>query len=135
MTATGHSQARIAYAEKGAAVSEEFIDPLLPPSGPGCVQCEATQGWWFELRRCARCGHIGCCDTSLSQHATAHARPTGHAVITRYEPVESWFYDYRDESVGEGPRLAPPKHHPTGQPSPGRPGACHRTGANSCTGP
>ena len=22
------------------------------------------RGWWFHLRRCAECGHIGCCDKS-----------------------------------------------------------------------
>ena len=34
------------------------IDPLKPPSGDGCVECLATDGWWFHLRRCAACGHI-----------------------------------------------------------------------------
>ncbi len=53
------------------------IDPSVPPSGTGCVECEAASGWWLHLRRCAQCGHIGCCDTSPSQHATAHATATG----------------------------------------------------------
>ena len=42
----------------------EGIDPTVPPSGPGCVECTRTQGWWVHLRRCAQCGHIGCCDSS-----------------------------------------------------------------------
>lgn len=42
----------------------EGIDPKIPPSGPGCVECTQTQGWWVHLRRCAQCGHIGCCDSS-----------------------------------------------------------------------
>ena len=27
------------------------IDPTIPPSGTGCVECEAANGWWFHLRR------------------------------------------------------------------------------------
>lgn len=95
------------------------IDPAVPPSGPGCVECVEQEGWWFHLRRCAECGHIGCCDTSPSQHATAHERATGHPVIRSYEPGEDWFYSYPDESMFQGPQLAPPQAHPASQPVPG----------------
>ena len=44
------------------------INPSAKPSGTGCVECLATGGWWLHLRRCAECGHIGCCDNSPSQH-------------------------------------------------------------------
>src|SRR5207249_10874412 len=47
---------------------------LIPPSGTGCVECLAEGGWWFHLRRCAECGHIGCCDSSPSQHARKQDR-------------------------------------------------------------
>ena len=33
-----------------------YIDPAVPPSGAGCAECLATDGWWFHLRRCAACG-------------------------------------------------------------------------------
>ena len=96
------------------------IDPAVPPSGTGCVECEAAGGWWLHLRRCAQCGHIGCCDTSPSQHASAHAAATGHAMIRSFEPGEDWFYSYQsDEMYGRGPALAPPQHHPVDQPVPG----------------
>lgn len=95
------------------------IDASVAPSGTGCLECEASAGWWFHLRRCALCGHIGCCDTSPAQHATAHARASGHPLIRSFEPRESWFYDYRDEQMYDGPRLAPPEHHPLDQPAPG----------------
>jgi hypothetical protein len=95
------------------------IDVSVPPSGAGCVECEQTGGWWFHLRRCAMCGHVGCCDTSPSQHATAHWRATGHSLIRSYEPGEDWFWDYRTEQMGAGPRLAPPEHHPAAQGVPG----------------
>jgi len=98
----------------------EGIDPTVPPSGTGCAECEAAGGWWVHLRRCAQCGHIGCCDTSPSQHATAHAAAEEHAVIRSFEPGEEWFYDYRaDEMYASGPELAPPEHHPLDQPVPG----------------
>ena len=91
------------------------IDPAIPPSGTGCVECLASEGWWFHLRRCAACGHVGCCDTSPSQHASLHAATTGHPVIQNFEPDEGWFYDYRTDEFAEGPELAPPTHHPLDQ--------------------
>lgn len=104
-------------------MTDAQIDPEVPPSGDGCVDCLAVGGWWFHLRRCAACGHVGCCDSSPSQHATHHARETGHSIIQSYEPGEDWFYDYRTEQVGTGPALAPPVHHPLNQPTPGPAGA------------
>lgn len=100
-------------------VASPLIDPTVPPSSEGCVECLAAEGWWFHLRRCAACGHIGCCDSSPSQHATAHARATGHWIIRSFEPAEHWYYDYRTERVLEGPPLAAPEHHPLDQPVPG----------------
>jgi Zn-finger in ubiquitin-hydrolases and other protein len=98
----------------------EGIDPLVPPSGTGCVECDEAGGWWVHLRRCAQCGHIGCCDTSPSQHATAHAKSTGHRLIRSFEPGESWFWDYQTQQMLEsGPDLAPPECHPEDQPVPG----------------
>jgi hypothetical protein len=98
---------------------ETDIDPTIPPSGPGCAECLDAGGWWFHLRRCARCGQIGCCDTSPSQHASAHAAATGHQVITSYEPGEDWFWNYATNDFSAGPSLAPPEHHPLDQPVPG----------------
>ena len=82
------------------------INAAVPPSGPGCVECSADGGWWFHLRRCAECGHIGCCDSSPRQHASG-------------EPGEDWFWDYRTASVFTGPELAPPLSHPQSQSVPG----------------
>lgn len=95
------------------------IDPTVPPSGPGCVECEVSGGWWFHLRRCATCGHIGCCDASPMQHASSHAAEHGHPWIRSYEPGDDWFFNYQDEGMYEGPDLAPPLHHPLDQPTPG----------------
>jgi hypothetical protein len=100
-------------------VSADSIDPSALPSGSGCVDCDADGGWWFHLRRCAECGHIGCCDSSLAKHATAHATATGHSVIRSFEPGEDWFFDYTTGGYVDGPELAAPESHPVDQGVPG----------------
>jgi Zn ribbon nucleic-acid-binding protein len=102
-------------------MSLDGIDTTIPPSGAGCADCDAAepQGWWVHLRRCVECGHVGCCDTSPAQHATAHAKSSGHRFIQSYEPGEDWFYDYDTDEVFDGPTLADPTSHPAGQGAPG----------------
>ena len=95
------------------------INPAVKPSGTGCVECSGAGGWWFHLRRCAECGHIGCCDSSPSQHASKHFAATGHPIITSFEPGERWFYDYRTGETFAGPKLPAPHAHPVDQPAPG----------------
>jgi hypothetical protein len=95
------------------------IDPSAAPSGDGCVECDRDGGWWVHLRRCAACGHVGCCDDSLARHATAHARESGHPYVQSYEPGESWFWDYQRERFVNGPALAAPTAHPESQTVPG----------------
>lgn len=95
------------------------IDPAVPPSGTGCVECDSAGGWWFHLRRCAQCGHVGCCDSSPSQHASKHAAETGHRLVQSFEPGETWFWDYRSNDYYDGPRLVDPQHHPVEQGVPG----------------
>lgn len=99
------------------------IDPSVPPSGTGCAECLADGGWWVHLRRCAHCGHIGCCDSSPSRHATAHFQASGHRYVRSFEPRESWYWDYQNEAMATGPDLAPPEHRPLDQPVPGPAGA------------
>lgn len=95
------------------------VDVTAAPSGTGCVECDAEGGWWVHLRRCAACGHVGCCDSSIGQHASAHAGETGHALIQSFEPGEEWWWDYSARSATDGPALAPPTSRPLPQPSPG----------------
>src|SRR3954449_9420111 len=93
------------------------VNPDVPPSGSGCVEClaAAPSQWWFHLRRCTECGHIGCCDSSPNQHASKHYATTGHPIITSFEPGERWFYDYRTQkSFASAPHC-----HPSDQPVPG----------------
>lgn len=100
-------------------MSTAGIDPTVPPSGTGCVECDEIGSWWVHLRRCAECGHIGCCDDSLNKHATAHWHATGHPIIRTFEPNEDWFWDYATNQYYDGPALAPPEHHPLDQSVPG----------------
>ena len=110
-----------------------LIDTAVPPSGSGCVECLASGGWWFHLRRCARCGHIGCCDSSPSQHASRHAAAAGHPIVQSYEPGEDWFWDYATERFAEGPALAPPAITRSTSPCRDQWVACPETGSDSCT--
>lgn len=96
------------------------VNPAVKPSGTGCVECLASgKGWWLHLRRCAECGHIGCCNDSPKQHATAHFHETKHPIIQSFEPGENWFYDYTHpdsmEPVPSSVQLAAPHSHPASQ--------------------
>lgn len=103
------------------STANEAIDTSVGPSGTGCADCDQAdpQGWWFHLRRCATCGHIGCCDSSPAQHARGHADQTGHTVIQSFEPGEHWFYDFATDQAFNGPKLAEPTAHPDDQTAPG----------------
>jgi uncharacterized UBP type Zn finger protein len=73
----------------------------VAPSGDGCVECLQMGGRWLHLRRCATCGHIGCCDSSPNKHATAHFRSSHHPLVQSFEPGEDWFWCYVDDLAFE----------------------------------
>ena len=81
----GHDAAQ---GDVGMTVDPE-LDRSVPPSGTSCVECLAGGGWWLHLRRCVRCGHIGCCDSSPSTHASKHAHSAGHPLVQSFEPSVS----------------------------------------------
>lgn len=72
--------------------------PALTPEG--CAECLASGGRWVHLRRCLDCGHVGCCDSSPSKHASAHFRETGHPVMQSFERGESWRWCFADNIMG-----------------------------------
>jgi hypothetical protein len=49
------------------------------PKTDGCEECLQLGERWVHLRLCLTCGHVGCCDSSPNQHASAHFRATGHS--------------------------------------------------------
>ena len=77
----------------------------LPASVEGCEDCLREGGQWLHLRICLSCGHVGCCDSSPSRHATAHHHETAHPVIRSLEPGEEWCWCYVDEVAFALPQL------------------------------
>jgi len=77
------------------------IQAAVPDDVPGCEDCLRTGDRWVHLRVCRTCGHIGCCDSSLNKHASAHASATGHPIITSLEPGEGWSWCFLDELAME----------------------------------
>ena len=106
--------------------NQDVINPEVPPSGTGCVECLAADGWWLHLRRCAQCGHVGCCDSSPSQHAKMHAAGGDHPVVQSFEPGEDWYWSYATSEFSDGPALTAPEQHPLDQPVPGPEGRVPR---------
>jgi uncharacterized UBP type Zn finger protein len=49
---------------------------IATPSGKRCEECGSD----FNLRMCATCGHVGCCE-SQAGHGRAHALGEDHPVI------------------------------------------------------
>jgi CPA1 family monovalent cation:H+ antiporter len=62
----------------------------------GCEECLIEGTRWVHLRLCLSCGHVGCCDSSVRKHATAHNQQTGHPVMRSIEPGEAWRWCYVD---------------------------------------
>jgi hypothetical protein len=88
------------------------LAPGEAPVADGCVECLAIGARWVHLRRCASCGHIGCCDSSPNRHASKHATAVGHPLVQSFEPGEDWYWCYVDEVGAELPELAVSYSHP-----------------------
>jgi hypothetical protein len=89
----------------------EFIE-TEEANSDGCEDCLKIGGRWVHLRRCAACGHVGCCDSSPNHHATGHFQASGHPIMQSFEPGEDWYWCYVDEVVFEDQSGRPsPSHH------------------------
>lgn len=71
-----------------------------PQTPEGCAECLREGLTWVNLRLCLSCGHVGCCDSSIGEHAERHHRGTGHPVMRSFEPGEAWRWCYVDETLG-----------------------------------
>ncbi len=60
------------------------------PSGDHCEEC----GSGFNLRLCATCGHVGCCESQRGD-ARRHALAEGHPVILSMPAGRgfTWYYE------------------------------------------
>ena len=68
---------------------------------PGaCEECLRDGTPWVHLRLCLTCGHVGCCDSSIGNHAAKHFGDTDHPVMRSIEPGEAWRWCYADERLG-----------------------------------
>ena len=65
----------------GVAVERTELCPHAPPTvaAPFGARCQECGSSW-NLRLCAACGHVGCCE-SQAGHARAHAFQAEHPVI------------------------------------------------------
>jgi uncharacterized UBP type Zn finger protein len=59
--------------------------------GDACEECGST----FNLRQCAECGHVGCCE-SQAGHARAHALGEGHPVILQMPAPGGFWWCYSE---------------------------------------
>jgi Zn-finger in ubiquitin-hydrolases and other protein len=97
------------------AASCDHLDAIVvgvAPSSNGCEDCLVAGTQWVHLRRCATCGHVGCCDSSPMRHATAHAGSSAHPLVQSYEPGEDWLWCYVDELAFEVDELMDSPSHP-----------------------
>jgi uncharacterized UBP type Zn finger protein len=61
---------------------------------PTCQECLDEGLQWVALRQCLECSEVGCCDSSVGQHATKHFHDTTHPVMESAEPGEDWRWCY-----------------------------------------
>ncbi|MDQ6715074.1 MAG: Na+/H+ antiporter [Actinomycetota bacterium] len=73
------------------------VEPATPE---GCVDCLREGLTWVNLRLCLTCGNVGCCDSSVGQHADRHYDATRHPVMRSFEPGEAWRWCYVDDLLG-----------------------------------
>jgi uncharacterized UBP type Zn finger protein len=66
-------------------------DVIATPSGDRCAECGST----FNLRLCAQCGHVGCCE-SQSGHGRIHALGENHPVILQMPAGQGFTWCYAE---------------------------------------
>jgi hypothetical protein len=85
----------------GGCAHIQGVDTVKLAARRVCDDCVAIGAQWVHLRTCQQCGATLCCDSSPNQHASKHARSSGHPVIASAEPAERWLYCYPDEEFAE----------------------------------
>ncbi|WP_104108411.1 Na+/H+ antiporter [Nocardioides sp. 616] len=96
---------KVRSAVTGISAPEECVDLQKHPAvdtipDPACETCLAEGTRWVSLRQCLTCGRVGCCDSSVGRHATAHFHETQHPVMESAQPGESWRWCYVHELTG-----------------------------------
>jgi len=70
------------------------------PASDSCEECRKLGQQPVQRRMCLTCGHVGCCDSTPGQHATAHFKETQHPVMRSIEPGGGWMWCYVHEVMG-----------------------------------
>lgn len=65
---------------------------LAEPTSDRCEECGST----FNLRLCATCGHVGCCE-SQAGHGRAHALGERHPVILQMPVGRGFTWCYTED--------------------------------------
>jgi hypothetical protein len=81
--------------DAGCEHAAGFSTEVAPASE--CEDCVREGTTWTKLRRCLACQHVGCCDSSTGQHATAHWPASGHPVMASAERGDRWGWCYPDK--------------------------------------
>ena len=69
----------------------------IQPKTKGCEKCLKEKTPWVALRQCLTCGHVGCCDSSVGQHAKKHFHETKHPVmVALQENPWKWCYVHEE---------------------------------------
>jgi monovalent cation/hydrogen antiporter len=76
---------------------DQIKSGVQPKTPDACEECLAEGKPWTELRLCLTCGHVGCCDSSMGRHSTAHFKSTGHAIMESYKSRRSFRWCFIDE--------------------------------------
>jgi len=74
----------------GSCDDLEHYPAVATADQPVCQLCLDEGYQWVSLRQCLECGNVGCCDSSVAQHATKHFHDTTHPVMESAEPGEDW---------------------------------------------
>ena len=80
----------------GCAHLDQISDDVPPSTRDGCEDCLRDGTNWVHLRKCLRCGHVGCCDNSPGRHATQHWHTSSHPLVQSFQPGEDWAWCYPD---------------------------------------
>ena len=74
------------------------VETVDGPGLPGLPRRGARSG--SRCAQCLECGEVGCCDSSVGQHATKHFHETTHPVMESAEPGEDWRWCYVHHNDG-----------------------------------
>jgi hypothetical protein len=85
--------------EKSPCAHLLAVAEIMQPKRRVCEECVKSGSRWVHLRTCQNCGVTLCCDSSPNQHASHHAKASGHPVIASAEVGERWLYCYPDDEM------------------------------------